>query len=138
MIYFKKLTDTAMIPKRQSEGAAGFDLYADEDTQIWPNEQKLIKTGISCKIPDSWCGQIWPRSGLSKKFELDRKAGLIDSDFTGEVKVIIRNEGNKPFTIEAGMRIAQLVVIPFMCVGMEVSSIPETKRGAGSFGSTGK
>lgn len=137
MILFKKLSKGAQIPKRTTEGAAGFDLRAFETLTLWPSEQALISTGIACAIPVGYCGQIWPRSGLAVKRGIDRRAGLIDEDYRGEVKVLLRNDGEKAVEILEGERIAQLVVVPYMGYSYEVDELPPSARGTGGFGSTG-
>lgn len=137
MILFKKLDAQAIIPARATEGAAGFDLYSLGSVTIWPNEQRLVSTGIAAAIPCGYCGQIWPRSGLAVKAQIDRRAGLIDEDYRGEIKVLLRNEGDKPLDIEHGERIAQLVVTVYMASAMEVKELTPSVRGSGGFGSTG-
>lgn len=138
MILFKKLHDEAIVPHRGSDLAAGFDLYADQSLTIWPTEQRLVGTGIACALAYDKAGLIWPRSGLAVKHEIDTRAGVIDADYRGEIKVLLRNESTKPFDIQAGMRIAQLVVTPYYFEHDVVDQLPESKRGLDGFGSTGK
>lgn len=142
-IKIKKLTDTAKTPKRGSEYAAGYDMYADvkEDVQIKPHETVKIGTGLAMEIPDGYFGAIFARSGLAAKEGL-RPAncvGVCDSDYRGEYIVAIHNDSEETRTITAGERIAQLVVMPYLPVTFdEVAELTDTNRGEGGFGSTGK
>ena len=133
-----KLTEGATAPKRMTDGAAGYDLFALNDEKIKANETKVIKTGIYVELPDGWEMQIRPRSGLSVKFDVLQVLGTIDSDYRGEIGVIIKNVGSVPFTINAQDRIAQAVFnrveLPEL---IAVNELSETKRGSGGFGSTG-
>lgn len=138
MIKFKLLNDNAKLPMRATEGSAGFDLYATEHCIIWPFAQVKIPTGIACSIPEGHAGFVWPRSGLAVKHGLNIHAGLIDSDYRGEIHVCIINHGDKMVEIYPGDKIAQLVVSPVMLQAEEVKSLDNTQRGVGGFGSTGK
>ncbi len=141
-VQLKKLTDTAILPSRGSDSAAGYDLSADisSDVIIKPHETKLIGTGISVAIPDGYFGGIYARSGLSLREGL-RPAnctGVIDSDYRGEIKVSLHNDSNEARTISPQERIAQLVIMPYLEVTFdEVSELNDTIRGTGGFGSTG-
>lgn len=139
MILIKKLTDTAMLPTRATKGSAGFDLYADEDTVIPPNHgSALVRTGIAVEIDLGKCGQIWPRSGMDTKNHVTRGAGLIDSDYRGEVKVLLINRGSQPFPVRRGHRIAQMIVtVAFDDEVVEVDALNKTERDTGGFGSSG-
>jgi dUTP pyrophosphatase len=133
------LTDTATVPCRQSEGAAGYDIYSDENSVIFPKERRLVSTGIAITIPKSYYGRIAPRSSLSVKDYIDVGAGVIDNDYTGEIKVLLINNGNNIFTINKGDRIAQLILEKIgYCEIVVVDSLEDTERGDGGFGSTGK
>ena len=139
----KKLCDKATLPVYASEYAAGADLYAclDAPVTIEPNETKLIKTGLAMAIPEGLVGLIYARSGLASKKGLApaNKVGVIDSDYRGEVKVILINLGSEAFTVRNGERIAQLVIKPVVSADFAVvASLSQTERGAGVFGSTGK
>jgi dUTP pyrophosphatase len=127
-------------PEQQSEHAAGFDLCANVDKGIYipVHGHSLIKTGFAWKIPVGFVGQIWPRSGLAMKHGIDVLAGVIDSDYRGELGVILINHGVANFFIERGDRIAQMLIIPVahgICV--PVLELDSTDRGTGGFGSTG-
>lgn len=142
-IYWKKLTDTAIIPKRETEYSAGIDLHADikEDIEINPGEIKLIGTGLSAEPSQKECALfIFARSGLSTKngIALANGVGVVDSDYRGEIKVPLINLGKDIFTVKQGMRIAQLVCMPILFTkNIEKNHLEESKRGNGGFGSTG-
>ncbi len=142
-INITKLTATAKLPERGSEYAAGYDLFADvtEELSIAPHETKMIGTGLAMEIPVGYFGGVFARSGLSAKEGL-RPAncvGVVDSDYRGEVKVALHNDGDVPRVVTPAEKIAQLVVVPFLAVSFnEVEDLTDTKRGDGGFGSTGK
>jgi dUTP pyrophosphatase len=138
MIFFKKLHKDAIIPKAQREGDGGLDITTLESKTIWPGEQESFRTGISCAIPGSWVGQIRPRSGLALKHQIDTKAGVIDSNYRGEIVVVLRNDGIKEYQFERGDRIAQLIVTPCLVNSKEVDELDDTDRGGSGFGSSGK
>lgn len=132
-----------MIPRYGSDLAAGADLRADLETPLTlePGERTLVPTGLFLAVPAGYEGQVRPRSGLAIKHGLTllNSPGTIDADYRGEVKVILANLGKEPFTIEAGDRIAQLVVAPVLQARFEwTPSLDETARGEGGFGSTGR
>jgi len=137
----KRLNNEAKIPAYQSEEAAGFDLHSIEDVVINPGERKLIGTGLAFEIEKGYEVQIRPRSGLAFKHGITvlNSPGTIDSDYRGEIKVLLINLGNEKFEIKKGDRIAQAVIAPVIQAEIiEVDSLSDTKRGAGGFGSTGK
>lgn len=142
-IKIKKLNENAKLPVRGSEGAAGLDLYAclDKPVTIEPRGLYKIPTGIAIALPDkNTVGLIFIRSGLGVNHgvSLPNAAGVIDSDYRGELIVGIGNTGDKPYTILPGERFAQLVVMPvYETTLQETDDLGETARGAGSFGSTG-
>ncbi len=130
------------LPERASSRASGFDLRAavDETVNLAPGERLLIPTGISVAIPEGHEGQVRPRSGLAVRHGITilNAPGTIDSDYRGEIKVILINLGPDPFPIRRGERIAQLVFAPVVeCDLEEVESLDETERGEGGFGSSG-
>ena len=113
MIKFKRLTETAVIPKRQTTGAAGFDIYSDHNlTRVNLGQVVVIKTGIAVAIPEGYVGLVQPRSGLAVRKGVDTMAGVIDSDYRGELRVVLTVHSTDivPFRVEPGERIAQLVV----------------------------
>ena len=130
------------MPEQASPGSAGLDLRAavSGDLVLDPGERTLVPTGLVLELPLGWEGQVRPRSGLAIRhgISLLNSPGTIDSDYRGEVKVILANLGSEPFTIQRGDRIAQLVVAPVSRVEVvEVADMSSTERGSGGFGSTG-
>ena len=108
---------------------------------LQPGQRALVPTGLSIALPPGYEGQVRPRSGLAVKYGLTllNAPGTIDEDYRGEVKVLLANMGQEPFTVEAGLRVAQLVVVPVSRVKVEeVEVLEETARGAGGFGHTGE
>lgn len=141
-VRIKKLKENAVVPTYGSEFAAGADLYAavEESVTIAPSETKLIPTGIAMEIPVGYAGFIYARSGLASKKGLApaNKVGVVDADYRGEVMVALHNHGKTEQTIEAGERIAQMVIAPFITANfIESETLEDTVRGAGGFGSTG-
>lgn len=141
-VRIKKLRENAVVPTYGSEFAAGADLYAavEEAMTIAPSETKLIPTGIAMEIPVGYAGFIYARSGLASKKGLApaNKVGVVDADYRGEVMVALHNHGKAEQTIEAGERIAQMVIAPFITANfIESETLEDTVRGAGGFGSTG-
>ena len=139
----KKLRDNAQMPTYGSEFAAGADMYAaiDEAVTIEPNETKLIPTGLAFEIPEGYAGFVYARSGLASKKGLApaNKVGVIDADYRGEVMVALHNHGTEAQTVEAGERIAQMIIAPFVTVNYFFSDeLDDTVRGEGGFGSTGR
>ena len=128
----------AKIPTKAHESDAGWDLYACESKTIQTNERETINTGIALAIPKSFVGLIWPRSGMAVKKGIDVLAGVVDSGYRGEVKVCLLNTGWEPMVIEAGDRIAQILFqeVPKFKLN-ERTSLDETDRNSGGFGSSG-
>lgn len=130
------------LPAAQSDGAAGLDLSAAVAMTIMlaPGDRALIPTGLAIALPIGYEGQLRPRSGLAAKHGVTvlNAPGTVDSDYRGEVKVLLINHGSEPFAVERGMRIAQLVVAPVSNVALvEVGMLESTGRNTGGFGSTG-
>lgn len=137
-LFVKRLSEYGYIPRRGSDGAAGYDLYAAEGVCIQPQHRGLVGTAISIKVPPGTYGRVAPRSGLSVKYEIDVGAGVVDEDYRGEVKVLLINHGTKDFYVTKGDRIAQLVLERIVNPEVkEVLSLDNTNRGEGGFGSTG-
>jgi dUTP pyrophosphatase len=129
------------LPSRASEHAAGLDVVAAEDITLAPGERHAVATGLAVAIPHGYEVQVRPRSGLALKHGITclNTPGTIDSDYRGEVKVILANLGSEPFEVRRGERIAQLVPAPVLHADFaEVAELSETSRGAGGFGSTGQ
>jgi dUTP pyrophosphatase len=141
MIKLNKLNSNAKLPKRSNPQDAGADLFSSEKLMIHPLERKLISTGIAIEIPEGYYGRIAPRSGIAFKNGIDVLAGVIDSTYRGEIKVLLYNaDKHTTFFVEQGDRIAQLIIekhynFEFIEVVEELS---ETNRGSHGFGSTGK
>ena len=134
----KKLAYDARIPTRGSSGAAGYDLYACDDCIIAPTHRALISAGIALVLPPGVYGRVAPRSGLAVKHGIQVGAGVIDPDYTGEVKVVLFNHGDRHFEVRKGDRIAQLVLEKCDTPDVvEIGLLEETERGSGGFGSTG-
>jgi dUTP pyrophosphatase len=129
------------LPRHQTAGSAGMDLRADEPVDLAPGERSLVPTGIAVAIPPGWEGQVRPRSGLALKMGvgLANAPGTIDSDYRGEVGVILVNWGQERVRLPRGERIAQLVLGQVTQGSLvEVAVLPDTGRGGGGFGSTGR
>ena len=140
MLEVKLLTQTAKMPTRGSEQAAGLDLYADisESLAVFQGRTTAISTGVAIRIPEGLVGLVKPRSGLAFNAGVDSMAGVIDSDYRGELKVLLTSHDDCS-VICAGDRIAQLLIMPIlMCDPIKVDELDETKRGANGFGSSGK
>ncbi len=144
-VLVKKLNPKVQLPKYKTKGSSGMDLMAfieDEDPiKILPNSSALIPTGISIAIPHDVEIQIRPRSGLAAKSNISvlNTPGTIDSDYRGEIKIILFNHGNQEFIVKNNDRVAQMILMPILKVDFEeVDNLPVTLRGSGGFGSTGK
>ena len=142
-VLVKKLNSRVKLPSYKTEGSSGMDLIAfvEKPIEVNPNSSALIPTGLSIAIPEDCEVQIRPRSGLAAKSNISvlNTPGTIDSDYRGELKVILFNHGNKQFVVKNNERIAQMVLTPILKVDFEeVDSLPDTIRGSGGFGSTGK
>jgi dUTP pyrophosphatase len=134
----KKLFAEANIPNRSDKHAAGFDLYSAEDMVIPGHGRNIVKTGIAMSIPDGMYGKIEGRSGLAIRFGVDVLGGVIDSNYRGEIKVILINHDTTDFEIVVGNRIAQIIFHKYEVAHFrEVDTLEETSRGDGGFGSTG-
>lgn len=131
-----------LLPQYMSDGASGVDLYAaiDKDIKLLPGKRCLIPTGIKIEIPHGYEAQIRPRSGLALNYGITvlNTPGTIDSDYRGEIKIILINLGDKPYTIKRGDRIAQMVISPVVKANFKiVKNIKKTKRNENGFGSSG-
>ncbi|WP_288459347.1 dUTP diphosphatase [uncultured Sphingomonas sp.] len=129
------------LPAYATAGAAGMDVVAAEDVTLAPGARHAVATGFAMAIPDGYEVQVRPRSGLALKHGITclNTPGTIDSDYRGEVRVILANLGTEPFAVVRGERIAQLVPAPVLRAALaQVDSLDDTARGAGGFGSTGR
>ena len=141
-IRVKKLRPNAILPTYGSAEAAGADLYAclDEAITVEPGQTAWIPTGIAMEVPKGCAGLVYARSGMACKRGLApaNKVGVIDSDYRGEITVVLHNHGSTAQTIESGERIAQMVITPVLTPAYEeVDDLTDTGRGQGGFGSTG-
>ncbi|MGI8656991.1 MAG: dUTP diphosphatase [Pyrinomonadaceae bacterium] len=136
---FKRLHSSAKLPVRGSRFAAGLDLSSIEDQTIQAHQRAIVRTGLAVAVPHGFYGRVAPRSGLATKHGLDVLAGVIDSDYRGEILCALINHGDELIEIKAGMRIAQLLIeaiatpLPYWS-----EDLNETTRGEGGFGSTGE
>ena len=142
-VLIKKLDPSIKLPEYKTSGASGLDLMAftKEPIEIKPKTSSLIPTGLSVAFSENYEIQIRPRSGLAAKKNITvlNTPGTIDSDYRGEIKVIIYNHGDEKFLVNNGDRIAQMILAPVVKMELEeVNNLPESIRGKGGFGSTGK
>ena len=142
-VLVKKLDSKVKLPEYKTGGSSGMDLMAfvESPGKISPNTLKLIPTGLSVAIPEDLEIQVRPRSGLAAKSNICilNTPGTIDSDYRGELKIILFNHGNKDFIVNNNDRVAQMILTPVIKMEQEeVDQLPETIRGSGGFGSTGK
>ena len=142
-VLFKKLNSKVQLPNYKTGGSSGMDLMAflENPINIKPQESALVPTGISIAIPEDTEVQIRPRSGLAAKYSISvlNTPGTVDSDYRGEIKIILFNHGKEEFVINNNDRIAQMILMPILKAEFEeVENLPNTLRGSGGFGSTGK
>ena len=142
-VLVKKLDPNVKLPIYKTEGASGMDLIAfiEKSINIKPQTSEIVSTGLAFAFSENYEIQIRPRSGLAAKNNISvlNAPGTIDSDYRGEIKVIIYNHGNKDFLVNNGDRIAQMILTPVVKMELEeANDLPETIRGEGGFGSTGK
>ena len=141
VLKIKKLNEDAIIPFYAHPGDAGLDLFSVEEVTIEPGKRQLVATGISIELPKNTEAQVRPRSGLALKYGVTvlNSPGTIDEGYRGEIKVILINHGEEAFKINRGDKIAQMVIMPVLTVGIEeVEILNESERGEGGFGSTGR
>lgn len=139
----RRLSPKAQMPKRATEGSAGYDLYADipQPITLAVGETAALGTGVAVAVPEGYVGLVFGRSGLGLKYGIvpANAVGVIDSDYRGEIIVGLRNHGQEPYTIEPGDRMAQLVLVPVAVPEpIEVQELTDTQRGSGGFSSTGR
>ena len=136
----RRLRDDAILPQRAYAGDAGLDLAACERHELGPGERAIVPTGLAVAIPEGYAGFVQPRSGLASRHGITivNTPGLVDSGYRGELRVVLLNtDPTEPFVVEAGMRIAQLVVLPVPEIELlEVEELPESERGVRGFGSS--
>jgi len=135
---FKQLDPRAVLPRRGSTRSAGLDICSIDDVEIGPRQRVAARTGLAVAIPPGFYGRIAPRSGLAAKNGLDVLAGVIDSDYRGEVQCLLYNTSDEKIILPAGNKICQLIVEQIiMPEAVWATDLEETVRGAGGFGSTG-
>jgi dUTP pyrophosphatase len=136
----RRLREDAVIPARAYEGDAGLDLAACDRVTLAPGERAVVGTGLAVAIPEGYAGFVQPRSGLAARHGVAvvNSPGLVDAGYRGELRVVLLNtDAEHPFTVEPGMRIAQLVVLPVAAVApVETDELPESERGVRGFGSS--
>ena len=138
-LHIKKLHPEATLPKYALPHDAGMDIFSNETAIIGSGERRLISTGISMAIPTGFVGLVWDKSGIASKHGIKTMAGVIDSGYRGEVKILVHNLSDKSFQVEKGSKIAQLLIQPVHQLEItEVDELDNTERGAGGFGSTGE
>lgn len=138
VLRFRQLDSRAVLPARGSALAAGLDICSIEDVAIQPKQRALARTGLAVAIPPGFYGRVAPRSGLAVKQGLDVLAGVIDSDYRGELCCVLYNTGDEPIRLPAGTKICQLIVEQIITPEAAwAADLDETARGAGGFGSTG-
>ena len=137
VLRFKQLDPGAVLPTRGSVLAAGLDVCSIEDLEIGPNQRAMARTGLAVAIPAGFYGRIAPRSGLAARKGLHVLAGVIDSDYRGEICCLLYNTGEEPINLPAGSKICQLIVEQIITPEPAwATDLDETARGAGGFGST--
>ena len=142
-ISVKLLRPDARVPTYGTEASAGADLYAcmQDKVEVGPGQSVMIPTGIAMEIPKGYAGLVFARSSMGAKRGLApaNKVGVIDSDYRGEIRVVLHTHSGEPQSVEPGERVAQLLIVPVFTPGFqEAEKLSDTSRGAGGFGSTGK
>ena len=134
----QKLDIEAKLPSYAYKGDAGMDIYSIEDIDVSPGEKVAVHTGLRLAIPQGYAGFVWDKSGLATKHHLKTMAGVIDSNYRGELQVVLTNLGKENYHIEKGSKIAQLIISPITSFEIEEAEIAnETEREEGGFGSSG-
>lgn len=137
VLRFKQLDPKAVLPARGSALAAGLDLCSIEDAELGPKQRAMVRTGLAAAIPPGFYGRVAPRSGLAAKNGLDVLAGVIDSDYRGEICCVLYNTGDQTISLPAGSKICQLIIEQIITPEARwVNDLDSTARGAGGFGST--
>lgn len=131
----QRLSPNAELPRRVTPFSAGWDLFISEEAVVEAGTRKLLPTSIAVKIPVGYCGQLWTKSGLASKKSVEIGAGIIDSDYRGEVKVLFINDSEEDIALKKGDPIAQMVIVSICTESIiEVASLDSTQRGSMGFG----
>jgi len=139
MLKVMRLRPGVQLPRYGRPGDAGMDLYAAEGAMLQPGCQVVVQTGIAVEIPEGYVGLIWDRSGMAAKFGITTMAGVVDCTYRGEIGVVLMNVGRTPYQVQAGDRIAQMLIQPVVTAQIEeTAELRETGRGGSGFGSSGK
>lgn len=137
-LFVQKIHPDAVLPAYAYADDAGMDLFACEECIVEPSHKALVATGLKLAIPSGYAGFIWDKSGIAAKHHMKTMAGVIDASYRGELKVVITNLGQEVYQVKKGEKIAQLVIKPVAHPDVvEVTTVDDTKRGEGGFGSTG-
>ena len=137
-IKIKRLSPDAILPRYAHEGDAGLDIYSVEECIIYPQERKMISTGLSIELPPGYVSLVWDKSGIAAK-GIKSMGGVIEYTYRGEYKIILFNTTKQPYEIKKGDKIAQLLIQPIATAEIqEVQELSKTSRGNNGFGSTGK
>jgi len=137
-LLIQRLNDEAKIPHSPYKGDAGLDIFSSEDLEIQPGEKVAVKTGLRLAIPEGYAGFVWDKSGLAVKYHLKTMAGVIDSNYRGELQIVLTNLGKNSYRVEKGSKVAQLIIAPVATPEIVEADVnDETERGEGGFGSSG-
>jgi len=138
-VFVQKMDPSAKLPSYSHEGDAGMDLFSFEDAKLMPGEKILVSTGIKVAIPEGFAGFVWDKSGIATKNHIKTMAGVIDSNYRGEIKIALTNLGKEPYKIKKGAKVAQVIISPVASVNItEVGDLEgDTERGEKGFGSSG-
>lgn len=137
-VHVKVLIQSGRLPQKQSQAAAGFDVYAAQNVVVPARGRALVRLGIAVEFPEGYVALLWDRSGLAVRFGITTIAGVIDADYRGEWQVALLNTTDTDFYVVVGDRVAQVLFQPIACMSfVEVAELPSTQRGLGGFGSTG-
>ncbi|MEK7634352.1 MAG: dUTP diphosphatase [Patescibacteria group bacterium] len=138
IIKIQKIDSEAIIPNYANKDDAGLDFYSVEDVALKPMERKAIRTGVKMEIPEGYVGLVWDKSGLAVNNGIKTMAGVVDSGYRGEIKIVLINLSNQDFEIKKGQKIAQMLIQKIEHPQIEtVSELNESQRGENGFGSTG-
>ncbi|MCH8987074.1 dUTP diphosphatase [Patescibacteria group bacterium] len=137
-LQIQKLDKEAKLPSYAYKGDAGMDIYSIEEIDLAPGEKAAVRTGLRLAIPEGYAGFVWDKSGLAAKHHIKTMAGVVDSNYRGELQIVLTNLGKENYHIEKGSKIAQLIISSVASFEIEETEIAdETERGEGGFGSSG-